>query len=100
MINYNEKERAFKLDTEKTSYLIRIYPSGHLGHLYYGKRLESVKSLADLELKFGIEVGNQFSMTRLIGRSTSTLRFLKCPPSAKATIVNRCFIFVFKTGRG
>lgn len=59
MINYNEKERAFKLDTEKTSYLIRIYPSGHLGHLYYGKRLESVKSLADLELKFGIEVGNQ-----------------------------------------
>ncbi|MDD4185004.1 MAG: hypothetical protein PHI01_06290, partial [Candidatus Izemoplasmatales bacterium] len=59
MISYDEKKRLFKLDTDNTTYLIRIYPSGHLGHLYYGKIIKEVVDPSNLEAAFKIEVGNQ-----------------------------------------
>ena len=39
-VAYNENRRIFKLDTEKTSYLIGISPEGYVGHVYYGEYLE------------------------------------------------------------
>lgn len=39
-ITYFEKERIFKLDTQKTSYVIGIVDKeGFVGHVYYGKKL-------------------------------------------------------------
>ena len=38
-ITYHDKTRIFRLDTEKTSYLIGITPEGYVGHVYYGDRL-------------------------------------------------------------
>ncbi len=43
-ITYLEQERAFKLDTPNTTYLIGLVGSeGLLGHIYYGKKLHSAK---------------------------------------------------------
>ena len=40
-ITYFEKERIFKLDTPKTSYLMGVVDEENfLGHIYYGKRIE------------------------------------------------------------
>lgn len=38
-INYEERKRIFRLDTEKTTYLIGLSPEGYVGHIYYGARL-------------------------------------------------------------
>ncbi len=41
-VQYFEKERVFKLDTPKTSYLIGIVDEENfVGHIYYGKRIAS-----------------------------------------------------------
>lgn len=43
-ITYFEKERIFKLDTPRTSYLLGVVDDENfLGHIYYGKRLEDYK---------------------------------------------------------
>lgn len=40
-IFYDEKHRAFKLDTDRTSYVIMVVDEeGFLGHAYYGERIE------------------------------------------------------------
>ena len=40
-LTYFEKERIFKLDTPKTSYLMGVVDEENfLGHIYYGKRIE------------------------------------------------------------
>lgn len=36
---YDENKKIFKLDTEKSTYLIGLSPEGHVGHIYYGDRL-------------------------------------------------------------
>ncbi|MBN2503709.1 MAG: alpha-galactosidase [Bacilli bacterium] len=59
MIEYNEKQKFFHFQTDNSSYIINIYPSGHLGHAYFGAKLDNLDSLASLVLKFGTEVGNQ-----------------------------------------
>lgn len=38
-VYYDEAKRIFKLDTIGTSYLIGVLPDGHIGHVYYGKKL-------------------------------------------------------------
>lgn len=48
-ILYDEKERVFKLDTPGTTYLIGIVgEEGFLGHIYYGKKLNSIKGTREL----------------------------------------------------
>ena len=37
MITY--KDKLFVLDTDKTTYAFRVMPSGHLEHLYYGRKI-------------------------------------------------------------
>lgn len=41
MIQYNEEKQVFKLDTLTTSYVLGIADGKYLGHIYYGKKLES-----------------------------------------------------------
>ncbi len=40
-IQYNLKQKLFKLDTECTTYLIGLTDEGYVGHVYYGKKLNS-----------------------------------------------------------
>ncbi len=44
-ITYNEKEKVFKLDTAKTSYILGVTDEpGHVVHIYYGKKLRGGSS--------------------------------------------------------
>jgi len=38
-ISYQEKDRIFTLQTERTTYIIGVTPEGYVGHIYYGTRL-------------------------------------------------------------
>lgn len=38
-ICYEEQNRSFHLDTQKSTYLIGLSPEGYVGHIYYGDRL-------------------------------------------------------------
>lgn len=38
-VYYNEEKKIFRLDTEKSTYLMGLSPEGYLGHIYYGDRL-------------------------------------------------------------
>lgn len=59
MITYDELDKAIHLQTDNTSYVIRLYPTGHVGHVYYGPRLEQQVVKNTLAPKFDIEVGGQ-----------------------------------------
>lgn len=51
-ITYYEKERIFKLDTPKTSYVIGIVDEENfVGHIYYGKKIE------DHDLQYLMRIG-------------------------------------------
>ena len=51
-----ENKRVFRLDTENTSYILRITPQGQAEHIYYGRRLPSADVEA-LRLKNTITFG-------------------------------------------
>ncbi len=59
MILFDRERRLFHLQTKSTSYVMHIFPSGHLGHAFYGDRLENIPELDQLIPKFAVEVGNQ-----------------------------------------
>ena len=40
-INYNKNFKTFHLRTENTSYILKVMETGHLSHLYWGKRLNT-----------------------------------------------------------
>lgn len=41
MIYFNNNQGIFNLQTNQTSYLFGILPTGHPGHLYYGKKIRN-----------------------------------------------------------
>lgn len=41
MVIYDENKKIFKLDTQTTSYVMGLADEKYLGHVYYGKKLES-----------------------------------------------------------
>ncbi|MGD9761687.1 MAG: hypothetical protein AB7U52_04615, partial [Candidatus Izemoplasmatales bacterium] len=59
MIQFLEDKKVFHLQTENTSYIINILPSGHLGSLYYGKKVATNQDYNNFVLKHNIEVGSQ-----------------------------------------
>ena len=59
MIRFDATQKAFILSTARTTYVARILPSGHLGHVYYGALLEDPVDVATLEVAHKIEVGSQ-----------------------------------------
>ncbi|WP_096515122.1 alpha-galactosidase [Clostridium perfringens] len=40
-INYNEDFKTFHLKTKNTSYVLKIMETGHLSHLYWGRKLKA-----------------------------------------------------------
>ena len=52
MITVRSDGRLFILDTIKTTYAFRVMKSGHLEHLYYGRKihLDSDDGLAELDV--------------------------------------------------
>jgi len=56
MIGYNSG--VFKLDTDESSYLFRILPTGHLEQLYYGAYIDNNDDYSALYEKTEIEYGN------------------------------------------
>lgn len=38
-VMFNEEKKIFRLDTEKSTYVMGVSPEGFLGHIYYGDRL-------------------------------------------------------------
>ena len=46
-IIFNEEKQIFKLDTNKSTYIIQIFEQGYLSHLYYGAKIpdDNVESL-------------------------------------------------------
>ncbi|MDP3130497.1 MAG: alpha-galactosidase, partial [Bacillota bacterium] len=59
MIRFDADQKSFILSTTDTTYVCRILPSGHLGHVYYGARLDAPIDAATLEVSHKIEVGSQ-----------------------------------------
>lgn len=42
-IIYEENQNVFHIKSEETSYVIKVLPTGHVAHLYWGKKLNSNK---------------------------------------------------------
>lgn len=38
-VYYNSNKKIFRLDTEKSTYMMGLAPEGYIGHIYYGDRL-------------------------------------------------------------
>ena len=45
----DDRYPAFVLETENTSYVMKLLPSGQLEHLYYGRKIHIGESIADVE---------------------------------------------------
>lgn len=56
-ISYNPNRQTFKLDTEKSSYIMMVRRNGYLQHLYYGAKIGD----DDLEYLFSDVVNESFS---------------------------------------
>jgi len=58
MIYCNPETREFHLQTQNTSYIMKVAKSKHLLNLYYGKKIRHRPDFHSLEQSFGIAVGN------------------------------------------
>lgn len=54
----HEQDNVFTLDTRTTTYLFRVEETGHLEHLYYGRRLRDTSSIDTLIDKHTLPIGN------------------------------------------
>jgi alpha-galactosidase len=59
MIKFNEPDKHFHITSDNLSYLFRILPTGHLSHLYFGKKIADMDTIDSLIIKNQIEVGSQ-----------------------------------------
>ena len=41
IINYNENLKTFHLKTKNTSYILKMLETGHISHLYWGRKLKA-----------------------------------------------------------
>jgi len=60
---YREKE-LFILETKDTTYCFRVMPSGHLEHLYYGRKINLKHGYEPLLQKTAFLCGNQISYSK------------------------------------
>ncbi len=56
---YVTKDLGFHLQSESTSYIIQVLPSGHLSTLYYGKRLQLRESYMHMYQNYTLGLGSQ-----------------------------------------
>ena len=47
-ITYQQDEQNFYLQSKNSSYVLTVLKTGHLGHLYWGTKIDSTRSLAHL----------------------------------------------------
>jgi alpha-galactosidase len=40
---FNEKEKLFHLQTTATSYILQVYKTGHIVHVYWGRKIKSLR---------------------------------------------------------
>ena len=52
MITFNETNKVLTLQTKNTTYLMQVNEQNHLEHIYYGARIDEVKNINDMKLKY------------------------------------------------
>jgi len=83
VIQFLEDKKVFHLQTENTSYIINILPSGHLGSLYYGKKVATNQDYNNFVLKYNIEVGSQVIYNEKDKTFNLNTAFLELPTFGK-----------------
>lgn len=58
MINYFSDDKTFYLNTENTTYIFMINENNHLEHVYYGEKINRVKHIDDVRIRFEFELGS------------------------------------------
>ncbi|MCK7488390.1 MAG: alpha-galactosidase [Bacillus subtilis] len=61
MIRIDTAKQTYHPQTEHTSYIMQVLPSGHLGHLHYGARLADDVDPLTLQVKHPLQIGGQVS---------------------------------------
>ena len=61
MIKYNKENQTFYLSTKNTTYIMQVNEYSHLEHIYYGSKIEEVKNINDIKLKYEFELGSSTS---------------------------------------
>ncbi len=56
------KDGVFKIDTDNTSYIMRVLPTGHLENVYYGRRISDDFDLQAIVCKEGTGQGTSVAM--------------------------------------
>ncbi|MCM1989919.1 alpha-galactosidase [Oceanirhabdus seepicola] len=64
MIYENNKE--FHLTTDKTSYIIKVLPSGHITNLHYGRKIKHRENFDSLYQNFNTPVGLEVNYSKYI----------------------------------
>ena len=83
MIYIDGNKLLFHLQTEETSYIIRVLESKHLGLVYYGEILDINNDYHHLEVKHNIEVGSQVIYDDQDKTFNLNLAFLEMPTFGK-----------------
>lgn len=74
-IKYNDHEMQFHLFNDEISYIIKVLPNKHLGHLYFGKRITDKESFGYLmegegrPLATYVFEGDYFFLCKIQGKS-------------------------------
>jgi len=61
MILYSESKNLFHIQTESCSYMLKILPSGHLTHLYYGKKVRHNDNFENFDREKNLAMGSMTS---------------------------------------
>ena len=61
MIKFYNEEKSFYLETNNTTYIMRVNEHGHLEHVYYGSKIKRIKNINDLLPKYEFELGSSTS---------------------------------------
>ncbi len=57
-IEWSKERGLFKLDTERTSYVIGLSLEGYVGHVYYGRRLKGMGGKYLLRMVIILKLGS------------------------------------------
>ena len=60
------RDGFFVLQTQRTTYAFHVLPTGHLEHLYYGKKLQTHEEALDLNLREALREKVAFIQGNLI----------------------------------
>ena len=63
MINFYD-DTCFYLNTETSTYIMQVNDQGHLEHIYYGAKIDRVKNIDDIKLKYEFELGSSTSYSK------------------------------------